>query len=364
MTVPLRAAALDARRFVTARAGRLELDGAAWLPRGVNSYPLLQHVGNGSLGAVRDVFAQALALERPLVRTLAFLDCGDNPARTRDADGCAREQGLRALDRLLGCAAEHGVRLLLVLTNNWPDFGGAPALLKMIAPRERLAKNAFWSDPRAIEAQLAYQHALATRVNSVTGVRYAQDPTIFAWELANEARCELPFWRRRTGPRTLARWAARMSAGLRHAGVQQLIAWGGSGYLGKHGEDLRVVAAEGGVDLLTLHMYGTHIPARRKHTRAEAAQAWGEATLRERSTIARQAGLPLLLEEANWKPLHAGTPDADQERAEVLGSWLACAHSLDIGTLPWMIGEEGRADHDGYLIRPDDHATCASLLRR
>ena len=347
--------------FVRARAGRLALDGAAWLPRGVNSYPLLQHVGNGALDAVHDIFTQAVQLGRPLVRTLAFLDCGSNPARLRDDAGRVLEAGLQALDRVIACASQHAVRLLLVLTNNWPDFGGAPAVLKMIAPHERLPHNAFWTDSRAIDAQLAYQHTLTTRINSISGVCYAHDPSIFASELANEPRCKGAFWRG-SEPRTLARWAARMSAGLRADGVQQLIAWGGSGHLGRHGEDLRIVAADGGVDLITLHMYGTHIPARRKHTRVEAARAWGEATLRQHGTLARSAGLPLLLEEANWKPQDSA--GADDERAQVLGTWLAVAHSLDIGTLPWMVAERGRPDHDGYLIRPEHPHTCAALSQR
>ena len=29
-----------------------------------------------------------------------------------------------------------------------------------------------------------------TRNNSITGVRYGQDPTFFAWDLINEGRCE------------------------------------------------------------------------------------------------------------------------------------------------------------------------------
>jgi mannan endo-1,4-beta-mannosidase len=338
---------------------QFEVEGQVFVPRGVNSYPLLQHVGNAQLDAVDDILTQAVSLGRPLLRTPAFLDSGNNPARIRGDDGSLREAGLVALDQVLASAAQHGVRLILILTNNWTNFGGAPAILKLVAPAEDLPKNAFWSDPRAIDNQLAYQTALATRINSVNRVPYAEDPAIFAWELANEARCERAVTPELCDDTTLARWAKRMSDGLHEAGVQQLIAWGGGAASDDYGEDLSTIAEHGGVDILTLHLYASTVSATADQTRSEAAIGWGEALLRRRAREARNAGLPLLLEEVNWKP--DPTSDRDAERATVLGFWLEQADSLGIGTLPWMIGERDRTDYDGYLIRPEDSATLAVL---
>ena len=333
---------------------QFEVEGQAFLPRGINSYPLLQHVGEGRLDAIDDILTQAVALGRPLLRTPAFMDKSENAARIRADDGSLLEQGLVALDRVLFSAAARGVRLILILTNNWEDFGGAPAVLRMVAANETLPKNAFWSDPRAIAAQLRYQTALATRVNTLNGRVYGQDPTIFAWELANEARCESDVTRDLCPDGTLVRWAKQMSDGLRADGVEQLIAWGGSGYVGEYGEDLRAIAAGGGVDILTLHMYASSVSGSGA-ARAEAAITSGEATLRQRTQVAQNAGMPLLLEEVNWKP--DGAEDRDAERATVLGTWLELADALGVGTLPWMIGERGRPDYDGYLIRPEDLAS-------
>ncbi|MDB4975148.1 MAG: cellulose-binding, family [Myxococcaceae bacterium] len=338
-------------------AGQLAVNGQPFVARGVNSYPLLQLIGAQRPDAVDDIFAQAALLGRSLVRTPAFLELGQSPARLRDERGALREEGLRALDQVLDAAARSDTRLILILTNNWEDFGGAPALLNMVAPGENLPKNAFWTEPRVIRLQLDYQTALVQRVNSQNGRVYGQDPTIFAWELANEARCEREQTPALCDDGTLARWARRMSDGLRSAGAQQLIAWGGSGYLGEYGEDLRSIAAQGGVDILTLHMYETE--SARSADPVEAAIGAGERTLRERAAVAHQAGLPLLLEEVNWKP--AASSERDAERATVLGAWLSVADDLGLGTLPWMLGEQGRPDYDGYLIRPDDGATTAVL---
>jgi endo-1,4-beta-mannosidase len=338
-------------------AGQLAVNGQVFTARGINSYPLLQLVGAARLDAVEDIFVQAAQLGRSLVRTPAFLELGNSPARLRDDRGALREEGLRALDEVLAAAARNDTRLILILTNNWEDFGGAPAIVNMIAPGEQLPKNAFWSDERALRLQLDYQTALVQRVNSQNGRVYGEDATIFAWELANEARCERERTPALCDDGTLTRWARRMSDGLRAAGARQLIAWGGAGSLGEYGEDLRSIATQGGVDVLTLHMYQT--ASAQASDPVEAAIRAGERTLREREQVARELGKPLLLEEVNWKP--ASGSERDGERATVLSAWLSIADGLGVGTLPWMIGERGRTDYDGYLIRPEDSATHAVL---
>ena len=47
----------------------------------------------------------------------------------------------------------------------------------------------FYSTPAARALYYRYVRMLASRLNSCSGRRYADDPTILAWELANEARC-------------------------------------------------------------------------------------------------------------------------------------------------------------------------------
>jgi hypothetical protein len=72
---------------ITVRDGRFVLDGRALVPHGINSYPLLQHAGEARWDAIDDVFEQARALGRPLVRTNAFMDGGSHPARLGNDDG-------------------------------------------------------------------------------------------------------------------------------------------------------------------------------------------------------------------------------------------------------------------------------------
>jgi mannan endo-1,4-beta-mannosidase len=340
------------------------LSGRRVVPQGVNSYPLLQLAGQGRWDAVRDILRQAKQLGRPVVRTNAFMDGGDNPARLREADLSIREAGLCVLDGVLAEAAEARVRLLLVLTNNWADFGGAPSVVRALAPDGSLTKDAFWSDARAIDHQRAYLRTLVTRVNSVTRERYANDSTVFAWELANEARLASADARERRSGSILAGWARSMAAEIRAAGARQPIAWGGSGYRGRFAENMTVLARDRAVDILTLHLYPQlfvpFIARLTARARVLAAIAMGAGLLLDRARLARRYGLPLIVEEIGYKtPRVAREPD--RERATVMRSLLAVARRLGLSTFPWMIGESGRADTDGFLIRASDAATWRAL---
>lgn len=332
-----------------------------FLPRGVNSYPLLDHTGWGRFDEVDEIFTQAVELGRPLVRTGAYMTAGTNPARLRDADGAIREEGLEALDDVVARAAEHGVQLLLVTANHWPNYGGAPAVLEAVAPGEELPVEAFYADPRAIDHQRAFLETLATRVNTVNGRAYADDPTI-VWELANEARCTNGAY---CDDDTLARWAQTMGRALRDAGATQPIAWGGQGFLGAWGEDLERIAQVDEVDILTVHLYPDHYGAQTFELgsgadRVPAAIRYGASFIHDAARVARESDKALLVEEAGWRS-EAAT--RDDERAIVLGAWARVAADVSAGFLPWMIAERDRPDYDGYLIRPESEPRTAEVLR-
>ncbi len=344
------------------RGAFLDGSGEAFVPRGVNSYPLLDHAGRGRIDDVHAIYERAVAIGRPLIRTPAFLDGGTHPGRIRDDDLRLREEGLAALDLVIATAAEHDVRLLLYLTNHWGDYGGGRAVLDSIDPS--LPIDAAYSDPRAIEAQRAYAAAIVGRANGITGVPYAEDPTIFAWELVNEPRCDDA---RYCDAETLVRWARAMADAVRGAGATQPIAWGGVGFAGEHGEDLEALAEDGAVDILTLHLYPGLAgavslgPAGTGDQAVTAAVRGGADAIRHRAAIARAHERALFVEEAGWRPIRDDA--ADQERALVLGAWSRVAAGEGLGLWPWMIAEPGRPDYDGFLIDPDAEPASERVLR-
>lgn len=101
------------------------------------------------------------------------------------------EEPLIQLDHVLYEARQAGVRVILTLANHWADYGGVPQYLKWVGiPVDNgpLAQEPFYFDERAQALYLLHIERLLGRTNTLTGVRYIDDPTIFSWELMNESQ--------------------------------------------------------------------------------------------------------------------------------------------------------------------------------
>ncbi len=391
-------AQLDASRSVVKlnSAGEFVLGETPLVPNGINSYFLLQYVGFGRTDEVIAVMHKAKELGRPVIRTNGFfegVEGSTNPAILRDETGELREEGFQKLDQLLDIAARQGVRLILVLSNHWDDFGGARAVLAQalratesphdvvnawaeIIPQEQWPSEGsyprelfYWHEP-VIGAQIAYVSYLINRENSINGRAYRNDPTIFAWEITNEARCEVAACNADSGmANPLPSWAKRMSEVVRRAGASQLIAWGGAGYQGEHGEDMRVIAETAPeIDILTLHQYPLVLDAP-DLTSEEALEKANTAGLEVARGIRSLANLVddlgsrgSLLEELGWKSIGMqAQTQTDVQRSIVFARAAEAAASERIAILPWMIGEPGRSTDQEYLITEQDPQTLKVL---
>lgn len=98
------------------------------------------------------------------------------------------EDTYQQLDRVLAEARQQGLRLILTLSNNWKDYGGLPRYLRWVGlSDEGLGFEEFYKNPQVKGLFRAGLLKLLGRRNTVTGVRYVDDPTIFSWELMNES---------------------------------------------------------------------------------------------------------------------------------------------------------------------------------
>src|SRR3989440_3008726 len=139
------------------------------------------------------------------------------------------------LDQVLAEAARNGLRVQLCLVNWWRDTGGVTQYLRWVgingadddqAPfgiNNEVAMQ-FYTNETARRLYREHLEKIATRRNSVTGMMYRDDPTIFGYELMNEAQCVTGRWTERRA------WMAEMSVYLKSLDPDHLIAPGEWGY--------------------------------------------------------------------------------------------------------------------------------------
>jgi mannan endo-1,4-beta-mannosidase len=137
------------------------------------------------------------------------------------------EAAYQRLDRALAAARARDLRLVVTLANYWGDFGGVPQYLAWAGlPTDGYgATDRFFSDERTRALYRAHLVRLLERVNSVTGVRYVDDPTIFAWELMNESEVHGA-----EGVRARRAFIEEMAALIRRYDTHHLVTPGVLGY--------------------------------------------------------------------------------------------------------------------------------------
>ncbi|CRK17450.1 hypothetical protein BN1723_017537, partial [Verticillium longisporum] len=85
--------------------------------------------------------------------------------------------GLQRLDYVVQAAERTGVKLIINFVNNWDDYGGIKAYTNAYGGTHQT-----WYTNTAAQAQ--YRRFVQAVVS-----RYTTSKAIFAWELANEPRC-------------------------------------------------------------------------------------------------------------------------------------------------------------------------------
>jgi len=179
--------------FVQTRGKQFALNGQPMYVNGANIYWLMVYGANPyTKYAVTDVLQQAAGVGLNVVRTWAFNDGNDYNA-LQTSPGVFNENVFQGLDFAISEAKRLGIRLILSLVNNNPSFGGKQQYVQWARQYQTGAnlpnEDAFYTDPTIISWYQNMVKTVLTRVNTVTGVAYRNEPAIFAWELINEPRC-------------------------------------------------------------------------------------------------------------------------------------------------------------------------------
>lgn len=111
------------------------------------------------------------------------------------------------------------------------DYGTGPGAEEI--KRYEVARHAlFFTDPDARRFYKDHVSFLLGRTNSINGRKYSEDPTILAWNLINEPRCESWLAANADCPRDLQGWLRDMARHVRSLDPNHLITIGSEGFYG------------------------------------------------------------------------------------------------------------------------------------
>jgi mannan endo-1,4-beta-mannosidase len=347
--------------FVTRQGASLLLNGGAWRGAGADLYYLqpslaaAQQMNDAaSLRHAREALDDLVCLGMPVFRTLAFNEhtAAEDIASIQPMAGVYREEGLTALDQVIAEAKARNLRVVLYLANNWADYGGIPRYAQWAGKQH----DDFFTDAQLQGWWKDYATMLLSRVNTYTGVAYSDEPTIIAWEIANELRCTSC-----VGTHTLATAVGDLATHLRSIAPNHLIGDGGEGFdddpsqypslsntfpvAGSQGASFTALGGLDALDLLSAHFY----PANYGLNNQGDAQVW----IDRHQQIAAAAGKVFYLGEY-------GFAVGDAQRAPLYDAWNQRLYQMDGAALGlvWQIMPTGMTDGQGFAIYyPGDSAT-------
>jgi len=360
-----------------------ELEGKPFCFGGSNSYyPIYK-----PKPVVDDLFEAARALNLKVMRVWGMLDRGSLDGSVPNADGEGHKQGvyfqywdpatkrpayndgengLRRLDYVLHAAAKNDVKLIVVLINNWRAFGGMEQYLIWYGRNQH---HEFYTAPEVKQAYKDWVHHVVTRVNSLTGIPYADDPTVLGWELANEPRCKGgQAFDSDTGwdKSTITNWASEMSSYIKSLDSNHLVSVGDEGFLDNGGEHWTYRASDG-VD----HAALTALPAVDFGTFHLYPEDWGtkegfsEQWISDHLQLARELGKPTVLEEYGVKVKRdrnklGNVRHGWEQRREAYQRWNELMlQGGGNGALSWMLAgidddQRRYPDYDRFAFYRDD----------
>ncbi len=342
--------------FVQRQGSQLTLHGKEFRFVGTNNYYLMY----SSQLMVDDVLDTAAANGFNVMRTWGWLDqTPKNGFVFQTFDGTSMTYndgptGLGNLDYTVAKAGELGIKLVIPFTGNWGDFGGMDQYVTWAGGSYH---DDFYTNAQIKTWYKAWISHLLNHVNTITGVKYKDDPTIMTWELANEPRC-VGSGTYPASPGcntdTITNWAAEMSAYIKSLDRKHLVSSGSEGFLCQDGiveyerdcssgTDELAISKLPTIDVMSYHLYPDHWTK---------TPAWGTAWIKEHSKLAKKIRKPSMLGEFGYRDKLA--------RNVTYKAWTdAVRTSGGSGSLFWIltgIEDSGTLypDYDGFRI------TCPS----
>jgi mannan endo-1,4-beta-mannosidase len=361
--------------FVRVRNGSFTMGGKPFRFGGTNTYYLHQQSHYMIDNALNDASNMGLGV----VRAWAFADgSGHGYTPLQSAPFVYNEPAFDSLDYAIFKAGQLGIRLVLALVNNWPDYGGMRQYVTWFLglPDDTFSTGVnhdlFYNTKAIQDCYRAYARFVIRRRNPYTGLRYNEDPTIMTFELANEPRSRSE----KTGARLLT-WVRETSAYIKDLAPRQLVAVGDEGFYGDpnnvdypystfEGDRWKDFIATPAIDYGTVHLYPQGWGENPSNKPGTDPAAWGTTWITNHIADGKAAGKPVVLEEYGLA-LNAAQGVADEAARDAgYKAWTdAVLANGGAGDQFWLLTsriDDGSfyPNFDGYRITWDNEASNTS----
>ncbi|XP_014495065.2 mannan endo-1,4-beta-mannosidase 1-like [Vigna radiata var. radiata] len=360
--------------FIKRNGTRFFLNGKPHYFNGFNAYWLMTFAADPSTSSkVTAVFQQASQHGLNLARTMAFNDGGYRALQT--SPGIYDENVFRALDAVISEAGKYGIRLILSLVNNWKDLGGKNQYVQWAKQRGQnvSTEDDFFSNSMTKQFYKNHVKTVLTRKNTVTGLFYKDDPTIFSWELMNEPRSS------DFSGKQVQDWVSEMAAYVKSIDNKHLLQVGLEGFYGNSMPERGLINPDGyhtgtdfisnnlvpEIDFSSIHAYPDEWMARFNQSHQDVfTEKWVSTHIEDAKNVVRK---PILLTEFGLNKAFRGYSNGKRDRlyAKVY-KWVygsarqrgACA-----GSAFWQLFVEGMDNMaDGYDIIFQRNPSTAKII--
>ena len=305
--------------FVTVQDGHFIRNGKPYTFVGTNFWygPILASEGRG--GDMERLQNELDALKELGIDNLRVLVGGDGAdgvysrvePTLQVAPGVYNDTLLVGLDRFLVELGKRDMQAVLYVNNSWEWTGGYGQYLEWATGEKTLIPlvDGYWPFMQQMrkfqtcqEAQQLYFNHLrniVSRMNSLTGKPYSEDPAIFSWQLGNEPRCFSDDPEVRAG---FIGWMTEAARIIREIDPNHLISTGNEGLMGCE-EDMELVRAVNeipGIDYMTIHIWPYNWGwVRPDHLQEDVGVAIDRTRtyLAQHKALAEELGLPVVAEE-------------------------------------------------------------------
>ena len=226
-------------------------------------------------------------------------------------EGVYDENQFMLFDYIMEAARRTGIRIVIVLTGYWEAYGGIDQRLEWegLSSGDHASRSVFFKHDGCKQQYKNYAAHWISRINSISGMPYKEDPVLFAWQLCNEPRYQNATPNENSTGETFRAWIDEMGAYIKNLDPNHMVSLGIEGHEARYGfggdEGNPFIYSHQSpyIDYTTAHPYPT--------------EEWADLTLTETEDLVRAwisdahgpVGKPFVLDEFN---VHSSKVDRNQ----------------------------------------------------